>query len=137
MTIYHNHHIIPKHAGGTDDPDNITKLTIEEHAEAHKKLWEERGLLGDKIAWLALSNQIDRGEIQKELGKLVGKSNIGRKLSKEHIDRIRQCNTGKPSPRKGIPLSEETRLKMSKSRMGRIVTQETRDKISKSKRGLT
>ena len=35
--IYHNHHILPKHMGGTDDPENIIKLTIEEHAEAHKK----------------------------------------------------------------------------------------------------
>jgi hypothetical protein len=31
-TIYHKHHIIPKHMGGTDDLSNIAKLTIEEHA---------------------------------------------------------------------------------------------------------
>ena len=37
-TIYHIHHIIPKHLGGTDDPSNLIKLTIEEHAEAHRIL---------------------------------------------------------------------------------------------------
>ena len=43
MTIYHVHHIIPKHMGGTDDPSNLTQLTIEEHAEAHRILYEEHG----------------------------------------------------------------------------------------------
>ena len=33
----HLHHIIPKHMGGTDDPDNLIKLSIEEHAEASKQ----------------------------------------------------------------------------------------------------
>ena len=27
--------------GGTDEPSNIVLLSIEEHAEAHKKLYEE------------------------------------------------------------------------------------------------
>ena len=33
------HYIVPKHMGGTDDPDNIVELTVEEHAEAHRKLY--------------------------------------------------------------------------------------------------
>ena len=33
----HKHHVIPKH-DGTDDPSNIVELTIEEHAEAYKKI---------------------------------------------------------------------------------------------------
>ena len=40
MTLYHKHHIIPKHMGGTDDPSN--KLTVEEHAETTEfcmKIW--------------------------------------------------------------------------------------------------
>jgi hypothetical protein len=41
----HKHHKIPKHMGGRDDPSNIELLTIEEHTEAHKKLWEEKCLL--------------------------------------------------------------------------------------------
>lgn len=53
--IYHIHHIIPRHAGGTDDPSNLIKLTIEEHAEAHRLLWEEHGRIEDKMAWLGLS----------------------------------------------------------------------------------
>ena len=40
----HKHHIIPKHMGGTNDPSNLIELTVEEHAEAHKLLWEQYGL---------------------------------------------------------------------------------------------
>jgi len=36
----HRHHIIPKHAGGTDDISNFTYLTIREHIIAHYLLWK-------------------------------------------------------------------------------------------------
>jgi hypothetical protein len=39
----HKHHIVPRHMGGTDDPSNLIELTVEEHAEAHRKLWEQYG----------------------------------------------------------------------------------------------
>jgi hypothetical protein len=50
----HKHHIIPKHMGGNDEPENIVEFTIEEHAEAHKKLYEEHGHWQDLIAWKGL-----------------------------------------------------------------------------------
>lgn len=63
--IYHNHHIIPKHMGGTDAPDNYVKLTIPEHAAAHKELWERHGKRQDWIAWQFLSKQITLAEAIK------------------------------------------------------------------------
>jgi hypothetical protein len=33
--IKHKHHIIPRHAGGSDDPSNLIEVTIEEHAKLH------------------------------------------------------------------------------------------------------
>jgi hypothetical protein len=62
MTIYHKHHILPKHMGGSDDPSNIKILTIAEHAEEHKKLFEKHGLWQDEVAWKALSGQIGNEE---------------------------------------------------------------------------
>lgn len=59
MNIYHAHHIIPKHSGGTDDPSNIVRLTVEEHAAAHKKLYELHGNEYDRIAYLGLLKNID------------------------------------------------------------------------------
>lgn len=55
--IYHIHHIIPKHVGGSDSEDNLTKLTIEEHAEAHRVLYETFHKLEDYVAWKGLSGE--------------------------------------------------------------------------------
>lgn len=58
MTAKHWHHIVPKHAGGDNSPENLIHLTVEEHAEAHKVLYETYGRWQDKIAWKTLSGQI-------------------------------------------------------------------------------
>jgi hypothetical protein len=52
--VKHKHHIIPRHMGGTNDRSNLIELTVEEHAEAHRLLYEQHGLLQDKLAWLGL-----------------------------------------------------------------------------------
>lgn len=36
----HQHHIIPRHMGGTDDIENLTYLTVREHIIAHYLLWK-------------------------------------------------------------------------------------------------
>jgi hypothetical protein len=59
MTIYHMHHIIPKHMGGTDDSSNLIRLTVEEHAQAHLDLFQNHGKIEDFIAYKALSKQIN------------------------------------------------------------------------------
>tara|TARA_B110000902_G_C14083425_1_gene504076 strand:+ start:281 stop:787 length:507 start_codon:yes stop_codon:yes gene_type:complete len=64
-TIYHFHHIVPKHIGGTDDPSNLIRLTVEEHAEEHRKLYEEYGRWQDHVAWKGLSGQITCAEAIK------------------------------------------------------------------------
>lgn len=50
----HIHHIVPKHLGGTDEPENLIELTIEEHAEAHRVLYETHGHWQDLVAWKGL-----------------------------------------------------------------------------------
>ena len=77
MTIYHKHHIIPKHMGGTNDPSNLVTVTIEEHANLHKQLWEELGHWQDKVAWLALSgNYNTTPEIQSEIGRNIANARV-------------------------------------------------------------
>ena len=71
MTIYtHKHHIIPRHMGGTDDPSNLVVLTIEEHAEAHRVLWEKHGAQQDFLAWKMLCGQANDPETQIAKSKL-------------------------------------------------------------------
>ena len=62
----HRHHIIPRHMGGGDEKDNIVSLTISDHAEAHKNLFEEYGKHEDWVAWKALSGQISKEEVIRE-----------------------------------------------------------------------
>lgn len=71
-TIYHTHHIIPKHMGGSDAPSNLIKLTIEEHAQAHLELYKKHGHKEDYVAYMALSSQIGREEILLEKARLGG-----------------------------------------------------------------
>jgi hypothetical protein len=79
----HKHHIIPKHAGGTDDPSNLIELTVEEHAEAHRVLYEQYGNEKDRIAWLGLSGIIPKQETIKELYKL-GRKNANQALLEKY-----------------------------------------------------
>jgi len=65
----HWHHIVPKHAGGSDDPSNLVQLTVEQHAEEHKKLWGQYGRWQDKIAWKTLSGQISKQQAREEMMK--------------------------------------------------------------------
>lgn len=58
----HRHHIIPKHIGGTDDPSNLVELTIEEHADAHRVLYEQHGRWQDYVAWKGLLGLITEEE---------------------------------------------------------------------------
>ena len=69
----HKHHIIPKHAGGTDDPSNLVELSIADHAEAHRKLYEEYGRWQDYVAWQGLAKLSPKEELVKRLQSEGGK----------------------------------------------------------------
>jgi hypothetical protein len=129
MSIYHKHHIVPRHMGGTDDPSNIVELTVEEHAEAHRKLFEEHGLWQDEIAWKALSGQITNAEAIK-LAQSIANKGRKRIFSEEHKMNMRNGHKNRP------PISEETRKKLSEAAKNRpAITEETRKKISESGKG--
>lgn len=106
--IKHKHHIIPRHAGGTDDQSNIVELTIEEHAEAHRLLYEQHGRQEDKWAWLGLSGQIGKDEILRQIsmaqkgkkkpegfGEKIRQANLGRKHSPESLAKMSEIKKGK------------------------------------------
>lgn len=94
MPIYHEHHIIPKHAGGSDDPSNLVKLTIEEHAEAHKKLWEEYGRKEDYLAWQGLSGFMGKEEI---INQIISKTHKGKIVSEATKEKMRLACKNRPS----------------------------------------
>ena len=127
--IYHRHHIIPRHAGGTDDPSNIVELTIEEHAEAHRKLYEEHGRWQDRIAWLGLAGLVGRDELLLEVARETGKKQRGKpKHTEESKAKLREVNTGRVK-------SEEERAKIGAAHKGKTMSKETRAKLSAARKG--
>jgi len=52
--LKHKHHVVPKHMGGGNEPENIIEVTIEEHAEAHRLLYDQYGNWQDLVAWKGL-----------------------------------------------------------------------------------
>ena len=133
--VKHRHHKTPKHMGGTNDPSNLIDLTIEEHAEAHRQLFEQYGNWQDELAWKTLSGQISNAEAIKTAQRLanLGDSNptkrpevrekmrlarVGRKLSETHKARIRAKSIFITENNPGKNPSIETRKKMAKSHKG-------------------
>lgn len=118
--MYHKHHIVPRHMGGSDDPSNIKVVTVEQHANEHKLLWEKYGKKEDFIAWQALSGNINSEEARIEAVKVA---NTGRKQTEEHkrkrvSSRMKTCPTptlGKKLP----PASEERKQKISEAHKGK------------------
>jgi hypothetical protein len=117
----HKHHIIPRHAGGTDDPSNIVELTVEEHAEAHRILYEQYGRIEDKRAWMGLAKIMSGEEIVNEI--------LRQPKSEEHKRKISEAHKGKPKPwligtknaagNAGKPKSEEHKRKIAEAHKGK------------------
>lgn len=117
--MHHKHHIIPKHMGGSDDPSNLKLVTVEQHAEEHRLLWEKYGKKEDFIAWQALSGNISSEEARVEAVKAA---NTGRKQTEEHkkkrvASRMKTCPT--PTLGKKLPAaSQERKQKISEANKG-------------------
>jgi len=123
--ITHKHHIIPRHMGGSDDNSNLVELTIEEHAEAHRKLFEEHGRWQDKIAWQTLSGQITHAEAIKQAQIHSNKTRI---VTQEHKDKISKSLSG----RKNGPRDPSIGRKISESLKGKPHTEERKANMRKN-----
>jgi len=144
MEVYHWHHIIPKHAGGTDDPSNLIRLTITEHAEAHRLLWEQHGRPEDKLAWLLLAGKTEEAEAARiELARHVQQRRWKTPAARETQSARMKGNTIGVG-REWTPTNE-TKQRISAAQKERYEkhphlrirtthTEETKRKISESKR---
>lgn len=138
MTIFHKHHIVPRHAGGTNDTSNLISLTVEEHALAHKDLYEQYGKTQDYIAWQALS-----GQIASEQARRLAVSNAlkGKTKSKEHKEKMSIARKKRGGITNGMvlgPASDERKKKISEAhkgntyRLGFVTSNNTKTKMSES-----
>ena len=88
----HRHHIVPRHAGGTDDDSNIVYLTPDEHAQAHLTLYETYGKMEDLIAYRGLSGMQDSIECISQIqSHAVSKANKTRVWTEEGRAKLAQA----------------------------------------------
>lgn len=118
------HHIIPRHIGGTDDPSNLIELTLEEHIQAHKDLYEEHGRWQDRIAYQMMSGQIGKEEgirqIQRE-ANLGNQNFLGGKHTLEARKKISDFQKKNMLGKKhalGHKKTEETKRIIAEKSMG-------------------
>jgi hypothetical protein len=103
------HHIIPKSMGGSDDKENLVKLTAREHFVAHWLLW--RIYRNNEMAF-AFHLLCSKNEYQKERYINSRGYEIAKKARSLSLK-------GRPSPYKGKTHSEETKRKISDLKKGR------------------
>lgn len=105
--------------GGSDAPANLIELTVEQHAEAHRILYEQYGKWQDKIAYNMLSGQITVADAIKETqrqymtNRVISEETL-EKMSKSQKERMKNGN----HPMSGKIFSDESRKKMSDSHKG-------------------
>jgi hypothetical protein len=102
--------------GGTDDPTNLIELTVEEHALAHKQLFEQYGKWQDEVAWNTLSGQISQAEA---IIQSIKKANTGRKHTLEQRKEKSESMLGDKNHFYGKRHKNETKEKIAESRIGK------------------
>jgi hypothetical protein len=110
--------------GGTDDPSNLIELSVEEHAEAHRLLYEQYGKWEDYYAWQGLAGIIPKQELIREIQKVA---NTGKFMSDETREKIRQANLGKKHKPETIEKNRQWHL-------GKKLSDETKRKIQESRK---
>lgn len=118
--------------GGSNDPDNLISLTVEEHAEAHRKLYEEYGCWQDFMAWKALSGQIKSDDIRRVKTTMIW---TGRKHTEESKEKIREARKKQKHTNKGMTWSDESRKRQSEKHTGKILSEEHKLKIGERLKG--
>ena len=143
LTCYtEKHHIIPKCLGGSNNEDNLVRLTAKEHFIVHMllcKFTEGKAKRSMFFALNCMMNLNNRGmrtikysartfeKVRKQCAKYVkgNKFNVGRIPSKETRLKISQAN-------KGLKRTKETKSKISKYRTGLKLSESTKQKIANS-----
>lgn len=128
--ISHKHHIIPFHewkhkinpeAKRSDRefnaPDNVVWLSLEQHTECHKWLWEHFCSYEDRLAVSLLSGAITKEEGRSERAR-IGWLKRPRTASIETRQKQSIVHKGNQHA-KGYKFTEEQRKRVSFSRLGK------------------
>jgi hypothetical protein len=134
------HHIVPRSLGGSDDADNLIRLTARQHYIAHWMLARALGGSASR-AFFMMSNFGKYGQVNSTTYQIARKEYADRvseqlklnpnipAFTDEHREKLRQAKIGRK-------LSEQTRHRVSAAQRGRKLSEETRRRISEAKKGI-
>jgi hypothetical protein len=144
------HHIVPRSLGGSNNPENLVKLTAKEHRVVHILLPRMTiDPIHTKSMWYALwmilrtKNKNQNRSISKgsafELAKIKVAENSsrlhkGKTVSKETREKLSKSCQGRESAFKGKSHSDESKQKLSNAHKGKIVSAETVAKILETRK---
>jgi hypothetical protein len=150
------HHILPRSLGGSDDASNLILLTLRQHYLAHWMLWKAYGgamavafdymngikrygkrLPSRVVAALKadVSKRISERPVSEETRKKQSQAKLGKKLSAEHVEKVRLAVLGrKMGPEFSAKVSEAKRGR-GNGRNGCSMSAETKQRIGDAQRG--
>jgi hypothetical protein len=108
-----NHHIIPKSLGGSNDPDNLVKLTAREHFIAHRLLAKIHGGKMWSALWMMCHGKTNSGKGLSVSSKVYETARI------RHAQHISEIFSGENHPNYKRTMTEDQRNKISESLKGR------------------
>jgi hypothetical protein len=130
---YEKHHILPKSLGGSDENENLVKLTAREHYFAHLLLAKFAGhKMVIALSYFITDNNRYGGGVKykpssRKIGKIIEEANkarsqilTGRKFSDKHRQNLSKAKIGIPAHNKGKSRTEEANRKQSESMKGKI-----------------
>lgn len=146
------HHVLPKCLGGSNDPNNLIDLTLEEHFIAHKLLTEENPESKplayafrrmSNIRRVGLTRTIETPEEYREARlenkRQTVKTHYGQELREETKRKISASNTGKKRTKEMNEANRQRQLEYLKTHenpyKGRKHSAEARAKMSKAHEG--
>jgi len=146
---YEQHHVIPRCLGGTDDKENLVKLTAREHFIVHKLLVEIYPTHSKLVyAYWMMSRNISNSKYKREykissrdyeyarklFSEVSSKQQRGKTLSEEHKKKLSEAAKTRKTR---IPIKHSAETKQLLSSLWKSTTRsaEDRKKISDGQRG--
>jgi hypothetical protein len=124
------HHIVPRHAGGTNNKENLIKLSLKDHTLAHKIRYEVYRSQYDLSAYNYMTGQFAKAK--RAICAANGAKSKGRKLTEEHKQKISKATSGQNNPFYGKTHTLEVRQKLRESSYGKRWSEESKKKLSKT-----
>lgn len=123
------HHILPRCLGGTNEPYNLVKLTLEEHFLAHLLLVKVYPKSNSIV--FAAHMMLNRTKNTRNTNKKY--SELRRKFYKANKEKVVSIETRKKISESqiGKKASENTKTKMSESHKGKVLSKDHKNNLSK------